>query len=140
MLAQFFATNYALYTSATSQGRRGMFYPPMACHPSHIPFLNPQAASAFRFASRIQNLPIQNNSQLRTETQREHPETNRDGVKFSIDNILNDNNKKEEREESSKDDGEDEECMIEEDDEDEDSNKFSWLQCTRYKPPKLPSK
>lgn len=121
MLASIFASNYALY--ANNPRHFGLWFPT-----SHH--------QSTQFASLFHPYSPTNDGQLIQmplikENNCTQEQVKRDTVKFSIENIL-----KDETSTTGKDDGRgtEEKC----DKEEVANRQFSWLQCTRYKPPKLP--
>ena len=137
MLASLLATNYALY--AGGPGRANMYYSPFLGHPSQqAAYLTPNNVMA--------SIKSPRTPEPETKTKRDSQKNKNDKVKFSIDNIL----AAKVKDDDNDDDDDDEEIQVDgvwspEDDvpdqgDQSDSGKYSWLQCTRYKPPKLPSK
>ncbi|KAK3093410.1 hypothetical protein FSP39_015264 [Pinctada imbricata] len=138
-LASFLASNYALYSSG--QIRPGMYYNPFPYHPHNTTYLPsssmpqiPQLTSSGQPES-TKSPETPNDSNVSTNC------TN-DKVKFSIDSILARKSKTDENvtEEVKADDMwlPEDDGSINPDEDQTDAQKFSWLQCTRYKPPKLP--
>ncbi|XP_021367338.1 homeobox protein MSX-3-like [Mizuhopecten yessoensis] len=123
------------------QGRRPVFYAPVACHPSQVrQLLSTHSSSNFRGSpnSTSMNYPIlseQKNDSYGNNTKHKTAE----GVKFSIDRILNEKPEVPESDEDDNNGGTVDETAHVTDLQSTDSSKqFPWLQCTRYKPPKLP--
>ncbi|XP_069119211.1 uncharacterized protein [Argopecten irradians] len=141
MFASIFAANYAFYSNM--QGRRPVFYAPVVCHPSQTrQYLSVQNSSNLRGPTNSTALSYSRLLEQRTdlnENSTKHKNTD-DGVKFSIDRILNDERQEnpESDEEDIVEDSKDETSHIEDPQSSDSSKQFPWLQCTRYKPPKLP--
>ncbi|XP_060071174.1 homeobox protein MSX-1-like [Ylistrum balloti] len=140
MFASIFAANYAFYSNM--QGRRPIFYAPVACHPSQVrQFLSSQNSSNFRGPTDLTSMNFSRPSEQRNDSEggtTNHKNTEPD-VKFSIDRILNE--RREDPETDEDDIGErniDEASQVTDPQSPDSSKQYPWLQCTRYKPPKLP--
>lgn len=143
MFASIFAANYAFYSNM--QGRRPMFYAPVACHPSQVGQFVSSTQSSTNYRGLPSSLPINFSSKSSEEPNdaSDHSQRDRcvDGVKFSIDRILNEKADEPESEEGENNDDMSDETSITSDQQTaESAHQFPWLQCTRYRPPKLPSK
>lgn len=126
MLASFFASNYALY--ANDPRHFGMWFPATSHQPTPYSALIPPYPSTDG-GHHIKTLPERIDSRKK--------ETKSETVNFSIENILRDKS-------TPKEDGQQSLFDIttgnKQEKEDDTNTQFSWLQCTRYKPPKLPRK
>lgn len=130
MFASFYAGSYAVYNRMNSQ-RRQELYPNVGYYSPQIPQLIPlQTVSNSQISTNSSHEQNDNKQKKTSKVKQDEPSaTSNDRMKFSIDSILN------EPSTSSK------SKFNEDSDESEDEDdKLPWLQCTRYKPPKLPSK
>lgn len=138
MLASFFAGSYAVYNRMNPQRRQEM-YSNFGCYPTHIPQLIPlQTVSNAR-------MPIVSEHEIvekKTKPDESKPSfSGKEKMKFSIDSILNETpDDLNEAKNSSTIMTNSEINVVDSDDTDDDDGKLPWLQCTRYKPPKLSSK
>lgn len=121
MLASFFASNYALYAHDPRQF--GVWIPSSSHQPTQLSTLiNPYPSIVG--SQIVKTLPEKTDNQKQQEIKS-------DAVKFSIENILKDTSRPKEKEQlNSFDERSEKEAGA--------SRQFSWLQCTRYKPPRLP--
>ncbi|XP_033733671.1 homeobox protein MSH-A-like [Pecten maximus] len=140
MFASIFAANYAFYSNM--QGRRPVFYAPVVCHPSQArQYLSAPNSSNFRGTANSTPMNYSRLLEQRTDcNENTTKQKTNEGVKFSIDRILND--ERQDVPESDEDDivegPRDETSHITDSQSSDSSKQFPWLQCTRYKPPKLP--
>lgn len=126
MLASFFASNYALY--ANDPRHFGMWFPATSHQPTpYSALIHPYPSTDGRHL--IKTPPE------RIESRKK--ETKTETVNFSIENILRDKSSTKEDDQQSLFDATTADNPEKEDDT---TTQFSWLQCTRYKPPKLPRK
>ncbi|XP_065945113.1 homeobox protein MSX-2-like [Magallana gigas] len=124
MLASFFASNYALY--ANDPRHFGMWFPATSHQPTpYSALIHPYPSTDGRHL--IKTPPE------RIESRKK--ETKTETVNFSIENILRDKSSTKEDDQQSLFDTNTADTPEKEDDT---TTQFSWLQCTRYKPPKLP--
>jgi hypothetical protein len=122
MLASLIASNYALY--ANNPRHLGMWLPPT--HHQSTTFASLLHPYSPTNNGQLIQMPIVNSSA--------QEQVKRDTVKFSIENILKDKTSAVGSEDGRQTQASEENCdkaMV-------GSRQFSWLQCTRYKPPKLP--
>ena len=121
MLASFFASNYALY--APDPRHFGVWIPGSSHQPTQLSTLiNPYPSIVG--SQIVKSLPENTDNQKQQEIKS-------DAVKFSIENILKDTSRPKEKERlNSFEERSEKEAVA--------SRQFSWLQCTRYKPPRLP--
>lgn len=121
MLASFFASNYALY--APDPRHFGVWIPGSSHQPTQLSTLiNPYPSIVG--SQIVKTLPENTDNQKQQEIKS-------DAVKFSIENILKDTSRPKEKERlNSFEERSEKEAVA--------SRQFSWLQCTRYKPPRLP--
>ena len=121
MLASFFASNYALYAHDPRQF--GVWIPGSSHQPTQLSTLiNPYPSIVG--SQIVKTLPEKTDNQKQQEIKS-------DAVKFSIENILKDTSRPKEKEQLNSFDERSEKEAVS-------SRQFSWLQCTRYKPPRLP--
>ncbi|XP_052058052.1 homeobox protein MSH-C-like [Mytilus californianus] len=139
MLASFFAGSYAVYNRMNPQ-RRQELYSNFGYYPTQIPQLIPlQTVSN----AQISSPPESDLSERKTKPDEERkgkldetPSTSKERMKFSIDSILNDS--RDVAHETKTIPGQANINVVDSDETDDEDDSLPWLQCTRYKPPKLP--
>ena len=140
MLASFFAGSYAVYNRMNSQ-RRQEIYSNFNCYPTQIPQLIPlQIVSNAQIPSTSDQTSVERKTQqdpMRKPKPDQMPANNKDRMKFSIDSILSEKTSNDETATASK---ITDINVMDSDETDGEDDKLPWLQCTRYQPPKLPSK